>query len=438
MKTATKEISPREEDDKENDDKWAEKISENRSNGRVHNRSDSNTNEIAYKNLAYAMLIPVLSLLTSTGVTMIPQHNIFQHPGYWYEVVIPYATALIPAIVILTAFRVKVWFKEMEFRMTTWIKMFSTNFFVVTIVIFLTRFIWTDYLGYIYPIPWLYFIIVLGWSPFQVMSIYYIFPKGHREDLVARKTIIWFIAYNVVFLMACGERLFVILLFISTPIQFQPIWAIGLPIWKELETRLLNKLMLKTTDDTNRDAKILTNLENTCNHTAVAAITLGIYATDLSSYSILLVDLLSKLYACYGICKMNKKIGNSKEGARKALQKAQMEDTQDLILEELVEVMMPFVYVSMILFAYYGPNSSILGNVGCEKWKWTKITDMTRFLTALFRMFAIDLLALSLNMLILWKFSSVNVTKQLCIDVKKYWPFISVAMGGAVMKVSII
>ena len=135
---------------------------------------------------------------------------------------------------------------------------------------------------------------------------------------------------------------------------------------------------------------------------------------------------------------MNKKVENSEVRARETLKIAQMEDTQDLILEELVEVMMPFVYVSMILFAYYGPNSAILGNVGCEKWKWTKITDMTRFLTALFRMFAIDLLALSLNMLILWKFSSVNVMKQLCIDVKKYWPFISVAMGGAVMKVSII
>ena len=69
------------------------------------------------------------------------------------------------------------------------------------------------------------------------------------------------------------------------------------------------------------------------------------------------------------------------------------EEVQDLALDEFVEVIMPIVYLSMVLVGYYGPNAAILGNVGCEKWTWKKIPDLVKFLTALFRMFIIDVLA---------------------------------------------
>ena len=96
---------------------------------------------------------------------------------------------------------------------------------------------------------------------------------------------------------------------------------------------------------------------------------------------------------------------------------------------------MPIVYVSMVLVGYYGPNAAILGNVGCEKWTWKKIPDLVKFLTALFRMFIIDVLAFIATGIVLWKFLSVNIFKQLCHDVKKYWSFISVVAGGAIAKV---
>ena len=108
---------------------------------------------------------------------------------------------------------------------------------------------------------------------------------------------------------------------------------------------------------------------------------------------------------------------------------------QDLALDEFVEVIMPIIYVTVVLVAFYGPNYSILGNIGCEKWYWLEIPDLTNFLTAMFRMFIIDLLAFMVTWFILWKFASINFLRKLCNDVTTYWPFVSCVAGGAILKV---
>ena len=428
-------LPEKEERPKQLDNKWVVKTMHSRRDNQQDVLYDNNSNEILYQNLAYAMLIPVLSMLLSAGFTMFPQHNVFQQPGYWYEAAIPIITGLVPSVVFLTVLRMKVFFGEIQIKTSAWIKLYLANSVYVCFIVFITHFIWTDYLGFAYPVPWLYILIPAMLFPFLLLTIILLFPREYREDLEKRKTIKWFIVYKVAFFTACFERLFVILAFLSTPLEVQPLWAIALPMWREFDLWMLTKLVKITAGVDNRNAKIFTCLENQCNHSAVTAISLGLYATDFSTYCILFTDLFYKLYTCYGICKFKKKI-EAKEGSeRKQLQIEKEEAAQDLILDEMVEVTMPIVYALMVVLAYFGPNATILGNVGCEIWKWRKINNLTKFLTALFRMFSIDLLALVLNSLLLWKYSSVNVMKQLCIDVKSYWPFISVAMGGAVIKV---
>ena len=418
--------------------KWAIKTIHHEVNKEVVGLFLSNSDVILYQNLAYAMLIPILSLLLSTGITVIPQHNVFEQPGYWYETAIPFTTSILPAIVGLTILRMKVFFSEVHFKMSTWIKFYAANSIYSALVIFLPHFIWTDYLGYTFPIPLFYILVSAMMWPFLLPLFFLIFPREFRADEKLRNRIKWFMVYKVwSCIAACFERLIVIFCFLSTPIQAQPMWAIFLPLLRKFDNWLLSKLLKKTAGPDNRDAKIFTCLENQSNHAAVLAITLGLYATEFSCYCILIAKYILKLHTCYGIYKISKKI-ETKEGlAKEELKRTKEESTQSLMLDEAVEVMMPIVYGLTILLAYYGPNSAILGNVGCEIWKWQKITNLTMFLTGLFRMFTIDFIALILNGLLLWNYCSVNVMRQLCIDVKSYWPFISVAMGGAVIKVMI-
>ena len=49
---------------------------------------------------------------------------------------------------------------------------------------------------------------------------------------------------------------------------------------------------------------------------------------------------------------------------------------REKILNEIVEVMAPVVFISSYTIAYHGPNKDILGNVGCKIWNYQKVEDL--------------------------------------------------------------
>ena len=73
----------KEEKPKELNNKWAVRTMHSESDNKQDALDDNNSNKILYQNLAYAMLIPILSMILSAGFTIVPQHNVFQQPGYW-------------------------------------------------------------------------------------------------------------------------------------------------------------------------------------------------------------------------------------------------------------------------------------------------------------------------------------------------------------------
>ena len=418
------------------DKQWAIKVAQLEANDGTPDFINTDSNKVILESLAYSTLIPIFSILLSTGFTLVPQHDVFDQPNYWYEVVVPW-TCLAAAFTILHAMRMNLIFKEFEFVKSPkiYIKLFLFLCFAMYLALTVTHLLWTDYLGCIYPPPWLYTWTFLLATPFFLSGMWFLFPAECRKDVKTQKRIKWFIGWILAFVVACYERLLIIYLFLNTPFDIQPIWALVIPVWREIELYFLSKFPPRICIGNVREGQLVTNLEQSCNFSAVLAICLGMYATDTSCYCILGVEFLIKIYSCYGIFKIHKKKNLASGDEKETLQKEKEQQLQDLTLDEFVEIIMPITYVAMVLVAFYGPNQAILGNVGCNKWKWKAIPDLTKFLIALFRMFIIDLLALPVTCFILWKTVSVNFIKQLCRDVTIYWPYITVVAGGAVTKV---
>ena len=134
----------------------------------------------------------------------------------------------------------------------------------------------------------------------------------------------YFIIYTYLFFFACIERLIAIWLFLHTPAEFQPIWAVLLPIWKELDLWMLHKMKSKIADEKNREADLITSTEMKSNYTAFLAITLGLFATETASYCILAVELFIQLFQTYGIFKINKQIQTEISGQEKLQQEKQL------------------------------------------------------------------------------------------------------------------
>ena len=108
---------------------------------------------------------------------------------------------------------------------------------------------------------------------------------------------------------------------------------------------------------------------------------------------------------------------------------------EELIVAEIVEVLVPVAYAIAVLIAYYGPNSTILGNIKNNYWSYTEIEDLDSLMYSLFKMFAIDLLSAVIGTVLLWKFCSINFLREVFRILKLYWPFMCIAVGGGVMKV---
>ena len=142
----------------ENDKKqWAIKVSELEMNDGVLDVTTDLSNKVFYESLAYAFLIPIFSVLLSSGFTLVPQHDVFAKPEYWYEICIPWAS-LMASMAILQALRNNVIFKGYEALKSPkmYIKMFLMLCLNINTSLFICHYIWTDYFGCVTPLPFLY------------------------------------------------------------------------------------------------------------------------------------------------------------------------------------------------------------------------------------------------------------------------------------------
>ena len=112
------------------------------------------------------------------------------------------------------------------------------------------------------------------------------------------------------------------------------------------------------------------------------------------------------------------------------------EMAQDMVVVGIVMIVMTIAYVLSVLMAYYGPNGEIIGNIRNEYWSFKGIHNIEKLLAGIFKMFAIDLIGLITGGILLWKLSSIDFVKEACKAIKKYFPFISLTIAGAVTRVS--
>ena len=109
-----------------------------------------------------------------------------------------------------------------------------------------------------------------------------------------------------------------------------------------------------------------------------------------------------------------------------------------LVLCEILEVLVPLVYLSTFLIAYYGPNANILGNIRNEYWHYHAIDDVGRLMATVLQMFFIDLSSIVIGGLFLWKFCGINLINRCCKTIESYWKIISVKVASETAKVRIV
>ena len=97
-------------------------------------------------------------------------------------------------------------------------------------------------------------------------------------------------------------------------------------------------------------------------------------------------------------------------------------------MDELCEGLIPLAYAISFAMAYYGPNAELLGNVKNGYWQYKVDEDISQTFLVMFGIFLMSIIFLALNSSILWIYSKVNLFKEICCVLKKYWYILAIKL----------
>ena len=108
---------------------------------------------------------------------------------------------------------------------------------------------------------------------------------------------------------------------------------------------------------------------------------------------------------------------------------------QDVLLTEIMEFIVPLVYMATFAMAYYGPNSELLGAVRNDYWHYKRVNDLKSLFVPALQFLALDVIGCFLTIVLLWKFCSINAFQMTCQIFKKFWPILTLYISQTLNKV---
>ena len=388
---------------------------------------------VSYWNGCYLFLILAISLLYSSLLLVIPQHNAIESPEYWFELIFIYISVI--PLSLITILVQKCWIcLRLRFIVSlgTTLRLFFAVVLGFNIPYCLSYIIWTLWLKYNPPMP---FAVVAGGYPMMIFCLgilWFEFPLELRFDKVHRKRICSFIL-SLLWTMATMSFQFRVLaiLFRNVPIELQWIMAIVLPISRQFNLFIHSKLLKRYSGVDNKMAAILIKISVGIGYSLFIAISLA-SATQMTVFSILGVDFILNLYLCFKILKIQRKVSGTVDTDVEV-----QGNVQDLVINETIEVLIPLAYFSTFLIAYYGPNSNLFVGIRKSCWGINEIEDIGKVIIAGLEMFILDLSSAIISGLILYKYCSINLFQKFCMTIKQCWTIIAISISSSLVEVNI-
>ena len=369
--------------------------------------------------------ILVACTVVSSVQSLIPRHNSILDPEYWFEINIPVGMGLflMTAVLILEC----IILTENKSLVSTrlFLKLYFSLFGSWITLYCLSYMSWSGILKRNHPMP---FIGLISYFPTKILSIcsfLLLSPPGHVTEKRFKENQKNFLFYEFLWIaiILLNESLSVIYTKLEHT-DFQCTIAILIQLFKRLAKVALSKIMNKMVGTENERANVLLGVS--------INITYGLFvATRLAGaristvISLVIVDLFMQLMITHKIANLHTKVNVWNE----MIENEKRKEILKLILAEMCEGLVPLVYALCFAMSYYGPNSHLIGNVGIRIWGYKAVDDATRTFLVLFGMFGFDLVSLLINAMLIWSNCKINILREFCVVLQKYWYIILLEMN---------
>ena len=422
-----------------------------------HESISENQNDeenFSYLNGLYALMIIVICVASNTTHTLIPYHEVFEFPSYWWENIIQFCFFFVAQrMVVPLCWELWLVFKRndtLSFHFV--VEIFGSIFIAMTSIYLIMYLVWTQHVGYNWPMPfWVSICSYLG-NFFQLTTIWFLFPRDLRQNIEFRNRLKAYFIYICTWNCIGLAEIFMDTIFIEltkyqmeNEVEVQWLMAFVIPIFRAFFEWILPKPFNKalgykkgwTKLDADVPATFAMETQITDIFTMYVAVRLG-SAGRFTAFCILGVEFCLNLFACFRIIRLHQKIGNNSDEERKLWKAEKQSAIISLITAEVIEILIPFAYAMTYATAYYGPNAKIMTGVKSTYFDQMPVTDIQSVLSFLFLMCGVDALGAVFIAILLWLFCKINYVKEYCKIMKNNWITLAIFMSGDIISVSYI
>ena len=353
-----------------------------------------------------------ISFVLTTPNSLIPAENVFHRPDSWHQILLPQVVYC----VINSTFLVLCAGNYMNLSCIKSVRHILV-LSLITIVIayaffFLTHFLWVYVLKYTFPVPLLGVLYAYVLEIVAPISLWFQFPLKFRKDITFRRRMKYFIAlkYYFVFITLQYNIATPVLLLVKN--KYQPMLAFFVPFLKKINGRVVNNWIGETSNGDKLGSKLTVTYAYGCVHGIALCFMMGSVATDVTSWMLVTMDFLDNVHACLMIVLSKKRNPLDFD--------TQISLLQNLAISELIEFTSPLTFLLSFLGAYYGPNSSLFGDINCDLWHFRKVEDIRKLLTNVAMLFFADLSSVFVTSVILWTFCRINLLRAIMAIQKEF------------------
>ena len=294
------------------------------------------------------------------------------------------------------------------------------------LVCYTSYLVFTTYLGV--QIPSLRLWLALGSNISTFLGIWFLSPLEFRTTKEYKENMRWFILFKlyVIFVLFAQLRLLAIGFQDGPYEDWQWAFAILTILAREFNLWILSKLVIKMTKEKDGEiASILLSATLSAQFGSMIAVQL-VSANNIAVGTFLLIEFLLHLSACYQVTKLHQKVQSECEDLQIKKQKKLL--IQCLVLDETLEVLTLLVHTIGSTFVMIGPNQVIFREL--RNFEGINVNQL--FFDMLI-LIAIEILGFLICGLILLTFCRINLLKEFCYLMKKFWFIVAIRLSWTMM-----
>ena len=376
-----------------------------------------------FSDALYGPLVLLIIIASPFSVTLLPMNNVLIQPKYWYELPISTISLTVFGSTAVTTMKPLV---DCDFNKPT-IKVILNLFMALktteSLAIWIIHLIGSDFLGYYEPIPYRFGLAIIPCVILGIRRIWHLVPKQMRMDPLVRQRFKWLFLYFI-WTRITGQQLVIIRsLMHRISRDFQWILALVAPLTKEMNDRILDKFQTKFVTSHNVvEARFNRKIQINMIYSFWLAISFIGVVEASTEYVLLAINFCTNIALCYKVIRLNGKISDGDGDVKEKMHNFKKEVLTELILNESIEVIVPFSFIGAFSLAYYGPNKNTLLIV-------KEVKNLPIFLAPILKMALIDSGSLILAGVALFWCCRINILQEYCETMKKYWMYL-VSFGG--------